>query len=298
MILSGQKRKKLQQALISAFPTQESLKMMLSYELEKNLDAIVRKDNLSITIFYLIETADAEGWIEDLIHGACISNPNPNLKVVAEELLLNHPQETPPVPLHKISPEQCTVKNLRFFEQPYLFKPTPTVFEKIKIFTDQVIGTVNYKDSKQFNRIKVWKDYFIGKIGEEAVYAAFQRFTDNVTKPDYNIYHGKNKSWDADLKVNEIELSVKAQSKSSADKYGLSWTFQCGKYRRDIILDDLSAWVCFVKCNDTDDYYECVVYPPLQIKEIVFGEPKLARLRGEKKVVYAEDNGLELYFKA
>ncbi len=298
MNLSGQQRKKLQQALVSAFPTQESLKMMLSYELEKNLDAIARKDNLAITIFILIETADAEGWIEYLIRGACISNENPHLKVVAEELLLNQPLQIPPVPLHKIPLEQCAVKNLRFFEKPYLFKPTPTVFEKIKLFTDQVIGTVDYQDSKQFNRIKVWNDYFIGKIGEEAVYAAFHQFTDNVTKPDYNIYYGRNKNWNADLKVNGIDLSVKTQSKSSANKYGLSWTFQCGKYRRDIILDDLSAWVCFVNCNDTDDYYECVVYPPLQIKEIVFGEPKLARLRGEKKVVYAEDNGLELYSKA
>lgn len=287
MSLSGQQRKKLQQALVDAFPTQESLQMMLSYELEKNLDAIARKGNLGVTIFDLIETANAEGWIEDLLRGACIANKNPYLKVIVKELLPSYPPE--------ILPIERTVKNLRFFEKPYLFKPTPAIFEQIKLFTNQVIGTVDYKDSKQFNRIKVWKDYFIGKIGEEAAYAAFLEYIDDVTKPDYNIHYGKNKNWNADLKVNGIDLSVTTQSKSSADKYGLSWTFQCGKYRRDIILDDPSAWVCFVKCDDTDDYYKCVVYPPLQIKQVVFGEPKLARLRGEKKVVYAEDNGLELY---
>ncbi|QSJ17601.1 hypothetical protein JYQ62_01595 [Nostoc sp. UHCC 0702] len=53
------------------------------------------------------------------------------------------------------------------------------------------------------------------------------------------------------------------------------------------------SWVCFVHCNDIDNSYNCIVYPPRLIEEIVFGEPKLAKLRGEKLVVYAKDNGFE-----
>lgn len=166
------------------------------------------------------------------------------------------------------------------------------IIDKAKEFTNKVIGTIDYSDSRQSNKQKVWKDHFISKIGEEAVYKTFSKFTNNVTEPDYKIYYEKDKSWDADLKVNNIGLAVKTQAKSSADKFGLSWTFQYGSYRKDIILDDPDAWVCFVQCNDINNKYNCIVYPPLQIKFIKFGEPRLQKLRGEKKVVYAQDNNM------
>ncbi len=60
---------------------------MLDYHLEKNLDAIAGGDNLKDVVFKLIRTADAEGWVEDLIYAAQQENPsNPKLKVIAEEI--------------------------------------------------------------------------------------------------------------------------------------------------------------------------------------------------------------------
>jgi hypothetical protein len=181
---------------------------------------------------------------------------------------------------------------MKFFDKSQLVSTSPAIIEKAKEFTNQVIGTVDYSDSQQSNKQKVWHDHFISKIGEEAVYKIYTQFTDNITKPDYKIYHGKNKNWDADIKVNNVDLAVKTQTKSSADKFGLSWTFQWGLHRKDIILDQPDSWVCFVKCDDTNSRYNCIVYPAMQIKYIIFGEPKIARLRGEKKVVYAKDNNI------
>ena len=183
---------------------------------------------------------------------------------------------------------------MRFFENPYSVITPSSIIEKAKLFTDEVIGTVDYSDSQQSNKRKIWQDHFISKIGEEAVYQVFSQFTDNLTEPDYTIYFGKNKSWDADLKVNANDLAVKTQTKSSADKFGLSWTFQCGKQRKDTILDQPESWVCFVQCDDSNTQYNCIVYPPIQIEEIKFGKPKLLKLRGEKLVVYAEENQRKL----
>jgi hypothetical protein len=88
MGLSGQQRKKLQLALIDAFPTSTSLEQMLLYELDKSLRAIAGEGSLQDIVFRLIQAADSQGWAEELIRAACGSNPgNLQLKTIAEELL-------------------------------------------------------------------------------------------------------------------------------------------------------------------------------------------------------------------
>ncbi|HSG43126.1 MAG TPA: hypothetical protein VLA72_08215 [Anaerolineales bacterium] len=57
-----------------------------------------------------------------------------------------------------------------------------------------------------------------------------------ILGPDNTIYSGKRKSWDADLKINDIEVAVKTQRRLAAMRYGLSWTFQDSPKRRDPIL--------------------------------------------------------------
>ncbi|KYC34582.1 hypothetical protein WA1_51255 [Scytonema hofmannii PCC 7110] len=91
MNLVGQQRKRLQEALVSAFPTKASLEQMLSLELNRNLEAIAGGDNLREIVFKLIQTAEAQGWVEDLIRAARESNPgNLLLRDIAQELLKNH----------------------------------------------------------------------------------------------------------------------------------------------------------------------------------------------------------------
>ncbi|MEM9770568.1 MAG: hypothetical protein AAF889_03020, partial [Cyanobacteria bacterium P01_D01_bin.73] len=102
------------------------------------------------------------------------------------------------------------------------------------------------------------------------------------------IYDAPQKSWDADLYVDSVPLAVKTQTQAMANRFGLSWTFQAGSQRgrRDPILDIPEAWVCFVKYDEAAQ--TCWVYAPRQIATLRFGEPKLAKLRGFKKVVYAD----------
>ena len=107
--------------------------------------------------------------------------------------------------------------------------------------------------------------------------------------PDYAIYPPWEKSWDDDLIINRTGVAVKTQKRSSARIYGLSWVFQSSPLRTDEILSQKDQWIIFVECNDLDQSYDCIVYPPHQIKELVFRDPKLSYLKGKKKVFYAKD---------
>jgi Effector-associated domain 1 len=87
MNLSGQQRKEIREALLSAFPTKPPLEQMLSFELDKNLEAIAREGNLQDIIFTIIQTAEAQGWIKDLICAAYKTNPgNSELQAIAKRL--------------------------------------------------------------------------------------------------------------------------------------------------------------------------------------------------------------------
>jgi len=158
---------------------------------------------------------------------------------------------------------------------------------KAETFAANVIETVDYSDSNQYSSQKIKYDHMVSKIAEEAVKQLFESNGRTVIGPDYSIYLGKHKSWNSDLIIDGKHLAVKSQETSAALKYGLSWTFQLGSKRRDPILSQMNAWVCFVEVN-TDGLY-CNVYDPVKIKNLTFKEPKIQRLVGLKTVVYASD---------
>jgi hypothetical protein len=86
-----QQRLKLRDALISAFPERSSLDMLLYFKLDKNLSQITPDSNLETVIFKLIQTAEAEEWLLDLVRAAREDNPgNSQLKAIADELLINN----------------------------------------------------------------------------------------------------------------------------------------------------------------------------------------------------------------
>jgi formylglycine-generating enzyme required for sulfatase activity len=88
MSLSGQQRKRLREALIDAFPTSASLEQMLSYQLNKSLEEIAGEGSLQDIVFKLIQVAESQGWINDLVRAAREANPgNQNLQTIAQELL-------------------------------------------------------------------------------------------------------------------------------------------------------------------------------------------------------------------
>lgn len=180
---------------------------------------------------------------------------------------------------------------MRCFNQITTVRVTVDAIARAKSFAIQVTPTVGtpgkgYKDTNQINLLKIQQDHFVSKVGEEAVKAVFQQFGKQIQGPDYQIYSGRQKSWDFDLSINGVGLAVKTQTAAAAAKFGLSWTFQAGIYRRDPIFDQPESWICFVKFDQSNQH--CAVYPPYQIKELEFAEPKLAQLKESKKVVYAE----------
>ena len=90
MRLSGSQRKEIHEALLDAFPTESSLEQMLLYELDKNLKRIAGSGNLQEIIFKIIQTAEAEGWIQQLIRAAYTANPgNSKLRAIAQALKIN-----------------------------------------------------------------------------------------------------------------------------------------------------------------------------------------------------------------
>ena len=87
MKLSGPLRKKLQTALIDAFPDRSSLEQMLSFELDKNLETIAEGNNLEKIVFELIKKAESQGWIKNLVNAACHFNSgNQNLLAIQQDL--------------------------------------------------------------------------------------------------------------------------------------------------------------------------------------------------------------------
>jgi hypothetical protein len=155
-------------------------------------------------------------------------------------------------------------------------------------FADSVIGTVNYRDSNQSRRQKIRDDHFVSKLGEEAVRMVFATRQCQVEGPDYTIYDRQKKSWVADLKINSLDVAVKTQRRSAANRYGLSWMFQDSPKRRDPILALPEAWVCLVVVEDLKPGYECIVHPLRRVKQLIFEAPRLSRLIGKKQAVYLE----------
>lgn len=85
MRLKGSERERLCEAIISAYPSKPDLEMMVSYQLDKNLDAIAGGNNLTQVVFNLIRRAESQGKLEELINAAIRENPgNPELKEFQE----------------------------------------------------------------------------------------------------------------------------------------------------------------------------------------------------------------------
>lgn len=177
---------------------------------------------------------------------------------------------------------------MKFFNHIIKVKISQPLSDKAQQFAVAVAKTTNYNDSNQDSLQKITDDHFISKIGEEAVRIVFSKYA-TVKGPDYEIYDIKEKSWSDDLYINGIGLAVKTQKRSAALRYGLSWTFQAGPFRKDKILKSPDSWVCFVEYNNKYRENDCYVYPAFQIHELTFKDPVLTKLKRHKLVVYAKD---------
>ena len=61
MNLSREQRREFRDALVDAFPTDEKLKQMVSFQLDEKLQVIAQKGNLEDVAFNLIQWAQSQG---------------------------------------------------------------------------------------------------------------------------------------------------------------------------------------------------------------------------------------------
>jgi hypothetical protein len=174
------------------------------------------------------------------------------------------------------------------FRKPQTVHLSSEAVARARAFAEAVTDTVNYQDSNQTKKKKIQDDHMVSKLGEEAVRRIFEDRKCAVEGPDYTIYDAKGKSWAADLKINGLEVAVKTQRRSAANRYDLSWTFQDSPRRRDPILAMPEAWVCLVVYEDLKPGFEFLVYPLRKIKQLIFEPPRLSRLVGKKQAVYLD----------
>jgi hypothetical protein len=73
-MLQGRQKKELHEALLDAF-TYATFERMLSYELDKMLENIAPRGSFEDVVFQVINAAQREGWLVDLIQGAHEANP-------------------------------------------------------------------------------------------------------------------------------------------------------------------------------------------------------------------------------
>lgn len=129
------------------------------------------------------------------------------------------------------------------------------LFDKCQQFAQQSLGSSvdqyarRGQDPSKYYRMII--QLTNGKLGEELDYNTFLPYYPNLTKPDYQIYEKKDKSWEEDLidPVANVRLAVKTKDKRDADQWGPSWIFE--KTDRKIFgskLDnqnlDLHQYVC------------------------------------------------------
>jgi hypothetical protein len=73
--LSGKRRGQLMSALVSAFPSYNAFTRMLDIGVDKKIVKIApESDALEDIAYKVIITAEAQGWLDDLVHGASSQN--------------------------------------------------------------------------------------------------------------------------------------------------------------------------------------------------------------------------------
>lgn len=144
---------------------------------------------------------------------------------------------------------------------------------------------------------KIKQDIKIGRIGEEIVYLSLKDKFSDISKPDYTIYDAKDKSWDPDLKTNNIKIAVKSQDIRSDLQFGTSWVFQFNNNKsydcdKEIFKEtNDNQYVAMVSLNVPKRQAEikAIVKVSWLHEKKLFKDMKQEYLKGNKLAVYYED---------
>jgi hypothetical protein len=140
-----------------------------------------------------------------------------------------------------------------------------------------------YAQRGQTDKVAIIRQIAQGKIAELMVYKYLkQQFS--VREPDFQIYTGRRKSYEADLTDGFLRFHIKAQDYESARRYGVSWVFT----PKDPLLTEPAAediLVLVLLKNDTVKIMGFLSALTAQEKGL-YADPKLKRLKGLKAVLY------------
>ncbi len=168
--------------------------------------------------------------------------------------------------------------------------------EKCEAFAEASVDSSleHYKKRRQGNRDKIIQDIICGKSGEIAAYKMMASKGLSCTKPDFEIYSGRKKSFDSDLSSGKFKLHLKSQTQESADKYGQSYILQWGgrghghvdklfkhRTKEDFLIPTLV------------DGRDVTIYGIINIDQIFLQgwvkEPRLDWFKDFKRAIYLED---------
>ncbi len=62
--------------LLDCFPRPEDMEMLLELRLDKNYAALAHTGSYETDLFRVLQAADAQGWLEDLLQAACEARPS------------------------------------------------------------------------------------------------------------------------------------------------------------------------------------------------------------------------------
>lgn len=153
MALSGSQMKLISDALLSAYSRYSDLARMMKFELDENLSHIVKESDMRTAVFELIQWAESNGRIEELIRGAHSDLPsNPVLgNLVGQIGDWGLPTESEPLSKQS-STEPIPTEDL----------PSPLPQEPIDIFlgySRQDLDTMRrLHDDLRSNGFTVWTD--------------------------------------------------------------------------------------------------------------------------------------------
>lgn len=169
------------------------------------------------------------------------------------------------------------------------------IVNKAMKFAEDCVGSNKdkYASRGQNSNSQIQYNIKNGKIGEELVYQWLSKKY-KISLPDYTIFDKSEKSYDSDLKGENIRISCKAQNINENLSFSESWVFQNGKndYDKEIFGENrINTYIAFVSLNIPKRFGEikAIVTNNFLHENNLFKPMKLESLQNNKVAVYLED---------
>jgi hypothetical protein len=141
-----------------------------------------------------------------------------------------------------------------------------------------------YSKRNQKKVHKILNDIIIGKLGEFAVHKHLSK-NSPIAEPDLSIYDSSHKTFDSDLKYNNLNIHVKSQSREQSEKYGISWSF----HPKDSLTTRPEKNDVIFFCLVDDLSVDIMAYDRATFFIDLYKDPVKNNLKGMKKVIYFTD---------